>query len=313
MAAQNCIWCGRSKPLMDFPRSKAMWFKNGVANICTDCLEDQLDCTDLNLADKILQYLDIPFNPNEWIQLYEDNGSRTLRVYLTRYIGQKNTRNLDWSRANEKWKERRNNGTLDQSIEVLNQDYIEEMREKWGDYSVEEYGMLEALYKDILRTQNIITGIQVDQAQNLCRLSLIVRSKIQHGEDASKELKMYNDLIKAGGFEPKNARSYGEFESIGEVINYLVRKGYQPKFYDGQERDMVDLTMKNTQAYLQRLVANEPNLPDLVAQRRDGYRIAQQLEEEGLDDASMDQYNDSTVAVSFEDEDDFAGDLNNDE
>ena len=125
-------------------------------------------------------------------------------------------------------------------------------------------------------------------------------------------MKTYNDLVKAAGFEPKNARSYGDFESIGELINYLVRKGFKPQFYDGKDRDMVDLTIKNQQAYLRRLVNNEPNLGDLVQQRRDSYKIAQQLDDEGFSEEDLDNYENSGMSVTFEDADDFMEAINND-
>ena len=37
-------------------------------------------------ADKILQYLDIPLIPNEWIDLYEVNGDKTLEIYTTKFF-----------------------------------------------------------------------------------------------------------------------------------------------------------------------------------------------------------------------------------
>jgi len=114
----------------------------------------------------------------------------------------------------------------------------------------------------------------------MARLSLVIRRKIQDGDDASKEIRAYNDYIKSAGFEPKNARNYGDFESVGELINFLVKKGYKPKFYTQapEEKDLVDLTMKNNQSYLRRLVHNEPGLADMVDQRKNSYRIAQQME-----------------------------------
>ena len=42
-----------------------------------------------------------------------------------------------------------------------------------------------------------------------------------------KNLSRIMTTIKAAGFEPKNSRNYGDFESTGELMNYLVRRGSQ--------------------------------------------------------------------------------------
>lgn len=313
MPRYQCKMCNETKSSLDFLRSRALWFPNGVSDICESCLESRIDSRDLNQVDKILQYLDIPFNPNEWMDMYESNGDRTLGVYVTKFFAQKSNRNIDWTEVNKVWREKQKNNTLNKEINVMNEEWLQRMREVWGDnYDMREYESMEALYDNIQRTQNVITGIQEDQARNLCRLSIIIRKKIQNEDDASKEMKTYNDLVKAAGFEPKNARSYGDFESIGELINYLVRKGFKPQFYDGKDRDMVDLTIKNQQAYLRRLVNNEPNLGDLVQQRRDSYKIAQQLDDEGFSEEDLDNYENSGMSVTFEDADDFMEAINSD-
>ena len=311
MPKYKCQKCGEEKSSLDFIRSRAIWFNNGISDICESCLSGMIDSRDLNSVDKILQYLDIPLIPNEWIDLYEVNGDKTLEIYTTKFFAQKNNRNVNWSEVNDSWRAKQENNTLNKEINIMNEDWLHKMRDAWGDnYDMREYEAMEALYDNIQKTQNIITGIQEDQARNLCRLSIIIRNKIQNGEDVSKEMKTYNDLVKAAGFEPKNARSYGDFESIGELINYLVRKGYRPNFYDGKDRDMVDLTIKNQQAYLRRLVINEPNLPDLVQQRRDSYKLARQLDDD-MDDEDLNKYETDGMAATFEDSDAFDEDMRN--
>ena len=311
MPKYKCKKCGEEKSSLDFIRSRAIWFNNGISDICENCLSGMIDSRDLNSVDKILQYLDIPLIPNEWIDLYEVNGDKTLEIYTTKFFAQKSNRNVDWSEVNNSWRAKQENNTLNKEINIMNEDWLHKMRDAWGDnYDMREYEAMEALYDNIQKTQNIITGIQEDQARNLCRLSIIIRNKIQNGEDTSKEMKTYNDLVKAAGFEPKNARSYGDFESIGELINYLVRKGYRPNFYDGKDRDMVDLTIKNQQAYLRRLVINEPNLPDLVQQRRDSYKLARQLDDD-MDDEDLNKYETDGMAATFEDSDAFDEDMRN--
>ena len=110
--------------------------------------------------------------------------------------------------------------------------------------------------------------------------------------------------MKAGGFEPKNSRNYGELESVGELMNFLVKKGYTPQFYDGKDRDLADLTIHNQQTYLRRLVQNEPNLGELVRERAESYKISQQLAEENRTDEELESYDASAPAIVEYDDDD---------
>ena len=63
---------------------------------------------------------------------------------------------------------------------------------------------------------------------------------------------------------------------------------------------------------MRRLVNNEPNLGDLVQQRRDSYKIAQQLDDEGFSEEDLDNYENSGMSVTFEDADDFMEAINSD-
>ena len=158
MPRYQCKMCNETKSSLDFLRSRALWFPNGVSDICESCLESRIDSRDLNQVDKILQYLDIPFNPNEWMDMYESNGDRTLGVYVTKFFAQKSNRNIDWTEVNNVWREKQKNNTLNKEINVMNEEWLQRMREVWGDnYDMREYESMEALYDNIQRTQNVIT------------------------------------------------------------------------------------------------------------------------------------------------------------
>ena len=86
MPKYKCKKCDEEKSSLDFIRSRAIWFNNGISDICESCLSSMIDSRDLNSVDKILQYLDIPLIPNEWIDLYEVNGDKTLEIYTTKFF-----------------------------------------------------------------------------------------------------------------------------------------------------------------------------------------------------------------------------------
>jgi hypothetical protein len=255
-------------------------------------------------VDRFCRWIDYPFMPDEWIRLYETNGQQTIRAYSTLVNGGAYD-GLDWNDINEKWRAILAKHEEDQNIGLFTSEWRSRMVIKWqGEFPDNEFLQLEYLYEDIMKTQNVLTGTQNDQARKLCKLSLLADKQIRAGTDFKDALKSYNDLIKSAEFGPKNAKNAGDFDSVGELALYLVKKGYMPKFYDNANRDEVDVTMKNTQLYLRNLVLGEPTLQDQALQRLEMYRVATEMEKEGYRDmdADLDKYDAQGEEVELEGE-----------
>lgn len=305
---KECDMCRLAKAESQYPPTSSLFFPGVTVDLCYDCLNKKIKMTDLEQVDKLLQWIDAPFHPDEWMDTWETNGSDTLRIYLQKYGFNKYNKNVEWTETNAVWLIRQERGLVKQNLEIHNETYLKQLKERWGEgYTFEEYMKMDGFFTELAKTQAFVTATQQDQAEILCKISLSIHEKLSKGEDISRELKSYNDTIKAAGFEPKNSRNYGDFESTGELMNYLVRVGYMPKFYDGKDRDEVDFTIANQQTYLRRLVMNEPGLQDMVLHRKEAYKVSQQLEEEGLDDASLDKYENSGFDIELEGEDEFDG------
>lgn len=308
---KKCKLCSRELPYKNFISTGSKFFPDSFSDICTDCLCKKMLPTDLNTVDKVLQYLDLPLYPDIWVQTYEDDEDNALPNYCTKVNG-KEYRNIDWTNVNQMWKSKITAGTMTEDLALLNEDWISEMKKKWGNnYSYEQLHSLEDILADTFKKQNIVTDMQLYEAKIICMNLLSIEDRARNGESVTKELKEIVDAINKAGFEAKNTRSYSDFESIGELINHCVRKGYRPNFYKGEENDIVDLTIKNQQAYLRRLVAGEPGLVDLVESRKEAIKVAEKLEElDEADDGSADLYSNGAMeTLTYEDEESFNHEL----
>ena len=117
-----------------------------------------------------------------------------------------------------------------------------------------------------------------------------------------KEMDSRDNIIKVAGFEAKNAINVGDFDSVGELITYFVKKGWQPNWAQ-EKKDVVDFTMHNIQQYLNRLVTNEGGLAEQVEQRREAYNTAKRLEEAQLNsDEELKRYEETDENVVYEGE-----------
>lgn len=123
-------------------------------------------------------------------------------------------------------------------------------------------------------------------------------------------LSSYDKLVKVAEFTPKNVKNINDFDTTGELIKWMEKKGWKNKYYDGATRDVVDETMKNIQSFNRRLYINESSIGDEITQRIEGLKTAQEIENYydtdksyNLDDFENEGYN------SLMEDEEFAADL----
>lgn len=296
---KSCDNCGAALAKTAFFSTKSPFFKDGVLNLCRDCVSKMLKQhpDDLDFANRLCQWADIPFNPTEWIQLYEVNKENTFNVYHALYSEDERI-DIPWIEYNKKWIEAQKRGELEDELDFFSAEKFRQLQRKWGpNYDQEEINYLEQLYNGMLQTQNINGTLQVDQAYKLCKISLIIDQKIRADEDFKDYLGNYDKLVKIADFTPKNVKNANDFDSAGEICAYLEKTGWINKYYDGVDRDIVDKTMKNIQAWIRHLYVNETGIADDIQNRIESLKAAKELESQSdmglvdeLDRSDMDAY-----------------------
>lgn len=277
-----CGKCKIDKPITEFVPTKSPFHPKDRSLMCLTCLEKLVDPKDLNQVDKMCQWLDIPFLVNEWTRIWNAAKERTLHVYVKLLSDNPSYASLDWSTVNEKWQDAEACGTLIDNVPVVAEGWRREMMRKWPsdqERDDEDYHYLENFYNDLCTTQNLVSATQRDDAKRLCEVGLLATKKIRAGLDAKNEMAIYHSIVKTEGFEPKNAKNIGDFDSVGELYTWLEKRGWKPKWHT-EPQDSVDFTIKNIQKYLQRLVAGEGALADQVENRRKQLELANRLEED---------------------------------
>lgn len=299
----TCDQCREDKFLSAFPKTRSHFHPRGYLNICFDCISQMLKehPNDLNFANQLCQWADMPFDPNEWIELYRSNGNNTFSVYNQIHC-EENRKEVNWLGLNNKWIEAEKNNSLENEIEVLNEAETLRLRKKWGEnYSAEEIDYLEQLFNGILQTQNVAGKLQYDQALKICKISLLIDQKIRAGENFKDLLSNYDKLVQTADFTPKNAKNANDFDSAGEIFAYLEKTGWVNKFYDGVNRDIVDKTIQNIQAWVRHLYINETGISDDIQKKIEGLKIAKELEDQMSDyDESDDKFADDYADEAYD-------------
>ena len=277
---KTCSICGGTFGPEGFIKTKSLFYPDGYLPMCADCIKQLLieHNFDWDLVDKLCRYADIPFIPAEFERLHESNGDNVFQVYADVFLSSE-FEGLGWKQYYEEFLRFKEKGHIEDELPILKEEKRKQLKEKWGsNYDDEELQYLENLLDGLLQTQNISGALQFDQALKICKISLNLDSKIREGADFDKLMGSYDKLVKTAEFTPKNVKNASDFESTGELIKWLEKRGFKSKFYDNVTRDIVDETIKNIQSYNQRLYTNESGIGDEITRRIEALKTIKDLE-----------------------------------
>lgn len=264
----------------------------------------------LGEVDRLCRYLDVPFDINKWTSLYEIHKEHTLTAYFNTLLDD-HYQALQWADENERWRQAREENTIDDEIAALGEAKLKKLKKVWSAaYTPEELMWLDDFYNKIVATQNVSTPILQEKARDFCELQLHIKQGLRKGGvDVSKMMKQADDIVKTYHFEASNAKSAADFESVGELMVYYGKKGWHPKWHH-EPQDSIDFMMQDVQNYLKRLVINEGNFAEQVEDKRARYNMTERLE--NIEDELV-KVDDEEADIEYEGEDEFAGELTNDE
>ena len=302
---RRCLKCKREQPTEFFQSTPSKFFPGGKSYICTPCLEAMTPQDNLGEVDRLMRWLDLPFDLNKWTQLYAQHKDHTLTAYFN-LLYDAHYEPLKWADENERWRQARLEHTIDDEIQALGEAKLKKLRKIWsGSYKPEELLWLDNFYNQIVATQNISTPILQEKARDFCELQLNIKKGLRSGQDVSKMMTNADNIVKTYNFTASNAKSAADFESVGELMVYYGKKGWHPKWHH-EPQDSVDFMMENIQNYLKRLVMNEGNFAEQVEDKRARYNMTERLEEIENEKVDLDE----TADIEYEGDDELAAELN---
>ena len=301
---RRCIKCKRDLPPEAYQDTPSKFFPGGKSYICTHCLEVMVPQDNLGEVDRLMRWLDLPFDLNKWTQLYEQHKDHTLSAYFN-LLYDEHYEALKWSDENERWRQARAEGTIDDEIKALGEAKLKKLRKIWsGAYKPEQLLWLDNFYNNIVATQNVSTPILQEKARDFCELQLHIKEGLRSGMDVKKLMDAADNIVKVYHFEASNAKSAADFESVGELMVYYGKKGWHPNWHT-EPQDSIDFMMENIQNYLKRLVLNEGNFAEQVEDKRARYNMTERLEEIENEKVDFDEMAD----IEFEGDKELAAEL----
>lgn len=279
---KQCPRCKETHSIDNFAPTKSLFYPDGALPLCDGCVDELIaqHDGDWEFIDKLCQYADVPFIPKQWTDLYEMNPIGTFHTYAN-MCATTEYDSIGWSDYYQAYKDLKTRDRLETELPKLNEEYYKDLKARWGqNYDYDALDYLENLYNGMLSTQNVNGALSTDQAIKLCKISYEIDNRIREGSDFDKLLASYDKLVKIAEFTPKNVKNINDFDSVGELIKWLERRGWRNKFYDGATRDIVDETIKNIQAFNQRLYTNESGIGEEITRRIEALHSVAQLEQQ---------------------------------
>ena len=308
-ALRTCPRCRATFGEEGFAPTKSFFYPEGLLPVCNGCIDKEIAAHggDWDFVDKLCQMADIPFVPKEWERLREMNEQEVFFRYACLFR-EAQYEGLGWSDYFKAFSTLKAANALEEELPEIAEHREQTLKEKWGaNYDMEALHYLESLFNGLMATQNVNGSLQIDQAKKICKMSYEIDKRIEEGSDFDKLLSSYDKLVKAAEFTPKNVKNINDFDTFGEAIKWLEKRGWRNTFYDNVTRDIVDESMKNFQSFNQRLYINETSIGDEITRRIEALKSAAALEQQesyyGTDaEHDLDAFEQEGYEVIFEQE-----------
>lgn len=313
---KECTICHQSFGPESFAPTKSEFYPDGAIPICNFCIDKKIEDhhQEWSYVDKLCQMVDIPFVPAEWEKLSEMHPDHLFYKYAQIFMGSEHD-TIGWDDYYKAFKQLKDQNSLEDELPRLHDEKLKQLKQRWGaNYDQEELDYLERLYNGLLASQNVAGALQIDQAYKLCKISLAIDSCIRSGEPFDKLLSSYDKLVHTAEFTPKNVKNINDFDTCGELIKWLEKRGWKNQYYDNVPRDIVDETIANMQSYNQRLYTNETGIGEEITKRLEALKQAEKLEQSdyyatGTEIIDLDKYEDDGYDKLISADEDFDPDL----
>lgn len=263
-----CNFCGTTSHTSLIPTQS--WFMpDRFANLCFSCALERINPQSLNEIDRLFQYLNIPFLPNEWNKILIRAASP--EAALRQYVGQHHDiaySKLDWGIQEQRLWEQADAGLQDLAIDELAPAKYAQLAEEWGDLPEKALRQLESLYCNSLQDYDVQTTQQRDLLKKMSHLAYLLDAQLQNGIIDKDMMTAYNNLLSTVSKQLEVASGGANMSSLSELVEFIERNGFKPNPQIDVPLDEIDLIESNLFDYQRALINNDPNIAELYHQRK---------------------------------------------
>ncbi len=175
---------------------------------------------------------------------------------------------------------------------------------KWGrTYKPSEWVELEKTYTEMMNSFDIQDADTINTLILLCKTNLKMNQAIDCGDlDGYQKLsRVYESLRKSAKFTAaQNKEAKNDFvDSVGELVVMCERDGFIPRYATDIPQDKVDLTLKDMQNYVKKLVTQDLGFGQQIEDSLKKIQIQKEMneaeEKRALEDEIYDESTDNDL------------------
>ena len=177
---------------------------------------------------------------------------------------------------------------------------------KWGtSYKPAEWIELEQNYTEMMQSFDIEDADSINTLKLLCKTNLKMNQAIDCGDvDGFQKLSRVSDgLRKSAKFTAaQNKKEKGDFvDSIGELIVLCEKEGFIPRYATDIPQDKVDLTLKDMNSYVYKLVTQDLGFGQQIEDALKKIQLQKEMnDQEDLDDENIEELENSDYEAYYE-------------
>lgn len=186
------------------------------------------------------------------------------------------------------------NSQLDNSVAQLTSDDKIYLAMKWGAlYKPQEWIELERNYEEMTNSFDIQDADTINTLILICKTNLKMNQALDCGdiEGFQKLSKVSESLRKSAKFTAaQNKEEKNDYvDCVGELVAMCEREGYIPRFETDIPQDKVDLTLKDMESYLYKLVTQDLGFGQQIEDALKKIQIQKEMAETEVADSEVDE------------------------
>ena len=267
-----------------------------LPDICEKCALEHVSIEQIEEVAFFCRTYNLFFNPSLYLRLYNENKEHLLYRYTQQLAyeynageGYKDPTTDIWKQVEEEWGKIKRQEELYGKIRPMQEAFIERVKIKWGNgFNFHEYLRLENMFVNTVKNLNIVDPIKLDIVKKVCKSAVILDTVMEGGAAESKQIKEFasahQTLLKMSGIEEMaKVVSDGDttIRTVADLYKHMEKNGFQFKFYDDVERDIVDKTIHDIQESIRYEIGNSTGLEATLEAIEKAYiQKAEQAEDE---------------------------------
>ncbi len=275
----KCAVCGANITLI--PSNNPI-----VPDTCAKCIEAKFDLKNLEQADFFCRTYNIPFEPNMWIKSMKQDERNILQNYQAFYLDTlevkeyiTNTKDV-WKKVNKEWEKSLTHAQLLERISYIKDAFLDRGRIKWGtNFTFEELIQLENLFSTTVGAFDINNPMQIDAIKKACKASLLLDKAMFEGdvENIRNLTSAYQQFVATAKIDEMIESAQTEvIRTVADLAQFLEDNNFEFTFYDNQDRDIVDKTIRDMKEHLRTLVMESTGLEQTLEMIQKKYTEGQQ-------------------------------------